>query len=345
MKHRYFTGAYGENSIGLLEITPTLEMSWRQLSDLEGCTYLSFDQDRKILYALGRTEEAEHLHYFLWNDENLVLQASLPLNNKGACHIFHSKNIVVISLYASGTAEIFELDEKGVPLEDKHQVIEHQGSGPDPRQDAPHIHWAGLYKEDEKTTDFFLIDLGTDSVSQYQYKKDATDAISLIELQQFPEGSGPRHAYLSKDNKKLYVFSELSSELFLIELGTEWKLNKLCSTRNKDAIGDSSGGAIKASFDEQLLFTSNRGDETIGTIDISQEPIRWENAMASTKHLHVRDLTYTKIGDDEIILCANMNSSSISMWKVNRDDKQLTELDSWIDVNRPACIVEINETQ
>lgn len=341
---RIFTGAYGPG-IGLLDISPNGDMSWRLIAEQAGASYLAFDGERGLLYALSRSEGDNPglLRVYHWDGASLELLAARQQAAVGACHLAISRDWLVLAYYRSGKAEVFALDQDGLPEENSAAVIKHEGSGPRPQQDQAHIHWAYIRESEPSRLVFYLIDLGCDTLSEYVLERASAKSDAVVSLKRvfdFPAGSGPRHAFAAPDRGRIYVLTELSSELFVLEDdGKAFSFKERFDLRDELKDGDSWGGAIKASYDGKLLFCSNRGDETIRAFDISEPQTKpWE--LAHSRFHHCRDLLYTAVDGREFLLLAQLHSDTVSCMSVNRADRTLTELSSSLDVVGASCLIE-----
>ncbi len=134
----------------------------------------------------------------------------------------------------------------------------------------------------------------------------------------FPKGSGPRHGVFNKDHSKLYLVSELSNELFVID-PTDWHIEDqvlLLENRVKDVKGTA---AVRLSGDEQYLYVSTRGVNILSVISLQGEhPELIQNV--SCQGDHPRDFILL----DDCLLCANRFSDEVVSFTIGEDGRILS---------------------
>ena len=116
----------------------------------------------------------------------------------------------------------------------------------------------------------------------------------VVDEIQFEEGSGPRHAVFSDDEKYLYVVGELSNLLYTVELLE----NGLSHVKDTAAIRKNS----------DYLYVSTRTQDVITVLHVSGKDVE-RIQVTSCAGKHPRDFV---IVDDDIIV-ANRFSDSISV--------------------------------
>lgn len=338
---RFFTGAYGADSIGLLELNEQGQVSHRKIGKQADASYLAYRPERQILYAITRGDQAGScVCAYHFDGEALTVLGKGEQSAPGACHLDADENWLIVAYYRGGAADIFALDENGIPEPKPSFSIRHTGGGPKPQQDAAHIHWVHINESSRNSLNFYLIDLGNDSFCEYELCKDEQDGelhLKLKHILDFPAGSGPRHAYINKDKDKIYVLTELSSQLYYIEQQNEkYKIIDFYPLRGEKRQGDSWGGAIKADDAGSLLFCSNRGDETIRCFSIEGSPEAWDTGQSA--YHHCRDLQYARVGEREFLLLAQLHSNGISVMEIDRSKRQLRELPGLLPLEGASCI-------
>ncbi len=126
------------------------------------------------------------------------------------------------------------------------------------------------------------------------------------------DGQGPRHAVLSKDNRYLYLVCELSCEVLMMDLDNDFNIKK--SIRLTDEFEKNpSGAAIRLSNDNNKIYISVRGVNTILILDISSNDMKiLQNFKLTTDH--PRDIL--NIFNDEYLLVSGMNSDEVISYKI-----------------------------
>lgn len=146
----------------------------------------------------------------------------------------------------------------------------HSGSGPHPRQNKPHPHGVAL-SPDRK---FLLVpDMGNDRIMIHALSPTGFADTAPTE-HPLPAGSGPRLALFGPGGRYLYLLSELSAEVFVLEwnsaTGTLRDVAR-AALDHPDAEGGASAAAFVLSADGQYLYASNRRSHTICTFAIDPQ--------------------------------------------------------------------------
>ena len=149
----------------------------------------------------------------------------------------------------------------------------------------------------------------------------------------FPEGSGPRHGIFSKDNKHLYLVSELSNELFVIDTSSFWIIDCVGLLENGERNTEGTA-AIRMSEDGKYLYVSTRGKDLISVLSVDDEKAELIQTMSCGGE-HPRDFILT----DDILLSANRFSNQVVSFQIGKDGKIEEEIDR-IDVPDSVCLIE-----
>ena len=127
----------------------------------------------------------------------------------------------------------------------------------------------------------------------------------VVDEIQFEEGSGPRHAVFSDDEKYLYVVGELSNLLYVIDMHTKKIVNTVELLENGlSHVKDTA--AIRKKDD--YLYVSTRTQDVITALHVSGKDVK-RIQVTSCAGKHPRDFV---IVDDDIIV-ANRFSDSLSV--------------------------------
>ena len=150
----------------------------------------------------------------------------------------------------------------------------------------------------------------------------------------FPQGSGPRHGIFSKDDRYLYLVSELSNELFVIETG---------SFRIVDCVGLLENGerntegtaAIRTSEDGRRLYVSTRGKDLISVLSVDGGKVSLIQTTSCGGE-HPRDFILT----DDVLLCANRFSNQVVSFRIGEDGRVGEEIGR-TDVPEAVSLLEM----
>ena len=127
----------------------------------------------------------------------------------------------------------------------------------------------------------------------------------------FNANTGPRHGVFSKDGKYLYLVSELSNELFVIETD-EWNIIHQIPVLMSKEIHVRDTAAIRLSDDEKFIYVSTRTKDVISVIELEDhKPTVIQTVSCGGKH--PRD--FVLLG--QYLLCANKNTNEVVSFKIN----------------------------
>ena len=150
----------------------------------------------------------------------------------------------------------------------------------------------------------------------------------------FEEGTGPRHGVFAPDGKYLYLVSELSNELFVIETET-WKiLHALPVLMNGERYG-AGGAAIRLSEDGKTVYVSTREKEILSVIRMEDGvPSLVQNTDCGGRH--PRD--FILCGGH--LLAANRFTNDVTAFALN-EDGTVGEITGRIEVPEAVSLIEL----
>lgn len=127
----------------------------------------------------------------------------------------------------------------------------------------------------------------------------------VVDEIQFEEGSGPRHAVFSDDEKYLYVVGELSNLLYVVDMHTKKIVNTVELLENGLSHVKDTATIRKK---DDYLYVSTRTQDVITVLHVSGKDVK-RIQVTSCAGKHPRDFV---IVDDDIIV-ANRFSDSLSV--------------------------------
>ncbi|MDA0122213.1 MULTISPECIES: lactonase family protein [Vibrio] len=260
---------------------------------------------------------------------------ALPIEGDYPCHIDIKASLLAVANYGSGNVSVYQLYEQGKPLKSIAELYV-EGSGPNAdRQASPHAHQATFLNHSEQLA---VVDLGTDSVHFYDYKKDGeTVKFSLSQSIAMPPGSGPRHLVFDSDESVSYVVCELSETLAVLHKQRgQWNLAQqvklLTDEENKEA-----ASAIRLSADERFVYASCRAQNLISTFDVTSD-IPVQIAASDCGGAFPRDFVLSR--DGQWMLVANQHSHNVASFHRNPETGVITPTGYSCDIGAPVCLVE-----
>ena len=149
----------------------------------------------------------------------------------------------------------------------------------------------------------------------------------------FNANTGPRHGVFSKDGKYLYLVSELSNELFVIETN-EWNIIHQIPVLMSKEIHVRDTAVIRLSDDEKFIYVSTRTKDVISVIELEDHmPTVIQTVSCGGKH--PRD--FVLLG--QYLLCANKNTNEVVSFKIN-DDGTLGKIVDRIEVPEVVALIQ-----
>jgi 6-phosphogluconolactonase len=178
-------------------------------------TWLSAHPKLPVLYSVsdpGTTPSS--IYSFKVNRETgaLTLKNSVPSGGIGATQLAVNRELksIFAAHFGSGQTSWLSLLPDG-SLGALQSVQQQYGTGPHPRQTAPHSHGVVV----DPTERFLLAnDFGADRIFIYRIdtRSDQLEP-AATPFVQVPAGSGPRHSVFHPNGRFLFVVSELSAEV------------------------------------------------------------------------------------------------------------------------------------
>lgn len=327
-----FVGSYtGENSEGIYSYdfnTKTGDILNKKLAiKAENPSFLTFSADKKFLYAVSEASEGSSVSAYSVNKNNtLNFLNKVSSNGNGPCHVQLNKenNKAVVSNYGGGTISIYNIEKSG-NLSEAFQVINHNIDSV-----KSHAHSAKFLKNN-----LFVADLGRDILAQYVEKE---HKYMLKENYAMAKGAGPRHFEISKNGNYIYVINELNSTISVLKNNDNNYANiQNISTLDANYSGKNSCADIHLSKNEQFLYGSNRGENTIVVYKRNTK----NGTLQKTQTISVEGnwpRNFTIAPNGKFLLVANKISNNISVFKIVKKSGKLKFLNS-VEAGTPVCLL------
>lgn len=299
----------------------------QHLSGFGGVEYPNFqcfDSEKRILYTVSETETDGHVYAYRVSPaltcEKLFC---VPSQGDSPCHLAlepTGKGLAVAN-YADG---VFTFLGFGRP--DFIETFPGKGKHPN-RQQSSHIH-SSLWLEAGKS--LLVADLGLDRIIWY------TDSFTRKHYITVPAGTGPRHLALSLDQGTLFVASELSNEVLVIQLGPEPSVVQTISTLPSDFLGENTVADIHLSSDQRFLYCSNRGHNSIAMYAVDQA----SGFLTLLGHCKVEEEPRNFCIDPSgtYLLCGNASSNAITVHAIDQQTGMLSSAVHRFEQQAPVCL-------
>lgn len=309
----------------------------KAVAALENPTYLTLSNDQKYLYSVGKVGNTGGLASYSITDNGELT----PINNQLSegsppCHVsVDSTNQLVFSgNYHKGTVESYLINSETGSIQRASSIIQHVGSGPDPRQEKPHVHYTGLTPDEKYLA---AVDLGTDSLTTYEVGPDGT--LTKAHLLPLKAGSGPRHLTFHPNGILAYLMTEFSSEVIVLRYHPEnghFTEVQYISTLPEEFNDNNQGSAIHISADGRFVYAGNRGHNSIAVFHVEETGELSFLEHTSTEGDWPRDFEIDPSG--KFIVASNQESSNLTLFERDENTGKLTLLQSDIKVPHPVCV-------
>ncbi len=309
--------------------TSTGEITNKKLAvKTENPSFITFSSDKKYLYAVNENGDAGFVKAYKVNtDGTLAFINEVSTIGKAPCYVQLNKSNtkLVVSNYTSGTFSIYNILKNG-SINEADQVFDHTIEGV-----KSHAHSAKFYKNN-----LFVADLGRDFLAQYVLKN---KKYALKENHNMVKGAGPRHFEISKKGAFIYVINELNSTITVLQKETKNNYTTIQSlkTLTGEFIGKNQCADIHLSADEEFLYGSNRGENTIAVFKRNVK----NGMLKKIQNISVngdwpRNFTLSPNGN--FLIVANERSKNMSVYSVNKISGLLTYIYS-LETPTPVCLL------
>lgn len=260
------------------------------------------------------------LAYFKDNNFiNQVVEEGAP-----PCYVSYDldRNLVFSANYHGGRVNTYKLTKSG--------LVNHQKLVFDTGSKAHYIAYNELL-------DMVLVcDLGLDRVYFFEYG----DNDQLVLKYQFnaSEKSGPRHLVVHPTKPLVYVFTELSSEVLVLEVNDGVKLVSKVNCLPEGVEGPKWGAAIRISNDAKYIYVSNRGHDSISVFKVSEDGLSLDLIQnISTEGVQPRDFNLSPCG--KICVVANHDTNNLTLFARCVETGILSLLQKDVYAPESVCVV------
>lgn len=306
--------------------------------ELENPTYLTISMDNQYLYSVAKNGDDGGVAAFsIKKGGQLIALNSQLLPGSSPCHVsVNSKNDYVFTAnYHKGEVVSHLINQEKGGVQPAASVIKHEGRGPDPRQEKPHTHYAGLTPDEKYLA---VVDLGIDALITYAIHNDGT--LEKVKLLPLKAGCGPRHLAFHPNGKFAYIMTEFSSAVIVLSFHKEnghFSEIQYISTLPAEFTENNQGSAIHISSDGRFIYAGNRGHNSIAVFSVDQK----SGELSFMEHTFTegdwpRDFDLDPSG--KFIVASNQESGNLVLFSRDENSGQLTLIQSDIAVPYPVCV-------
>lgn len=217
---------------------------------------------------------------------------SIVYEKMTSCHICFKDDMIYTSNYHEGTVTKIKFDGEKLSLIKTLKI-----------QDRAGCHQVLFFQDKLLVPCLFLDEV-----------KILNEDLEIVDAIQLPAGSGPRHGVISTDNKRLYLNTELSNELFTFEFdGVRFKGIHQMSILPNNERNKGGTAALRISRNGRKLYISTRESNVLTVVDIGThlpKILQFEEAGGN----HPRDIL--DVADDKYLLVANRFSNEVLAYRL-----------------------------
>ncbi|MBO1198359.1 lactonase family protein [Staphylococcus simiae] len=305
--------------------------------ELEASTYLAHND--KFLY--GITKEGEQCgvaSFKIEADGQLTLiNKCLPSTTGTGCYVAISQDNQYLfeAVYGAGIIRLYKLNVTTGEVEQLIEELAHDfPTGSHERQDHPHAHYLNQTPDGKYVV---ATDLGTDRIVAYQFGE---DGFKEYAQSKFKDADGTRHIEFHDNGKYAYVVHELSNEVSVTAYhdGHFEELARY-QTIPQDFTDATKLAAVRLSRDQQFLYVSNRGHNSIAIYKVLADGSKLELvAITHTGDDFPRDFNITP--SNKYLVCAHeQGQSKVTVFERNEQTGELTLTDDHSQALEGVCVI------
>ena len=332
---RLLVGTYTDSgSKGIYSLSFNQENGRASLLDsleVKNPSYLDLSQDGRYIYAVSENSDATaalNTIRFHAKTGRMELLNTVPTHGEDPCYVETTGQIVLTANYTGGSMSVFPIGKDG-KLGGAKAVHKGNLGGERPQQRTAHIHMARFSSDGH----ILATDFSADQL--LLFRANGAEVSHEGVAGRLEKNSGPRHIELSKDEKTVYVMSELSGTVtvFSNEHGTLRRLQTIAS----DSVNGRGGADIHLSPDGRFLYSSNRlKADGISIFKVDPANGLLTKVGYQLTGIHPRNFCITPNG--RYLLCACRDSNLIQVYRINRESGMLSDIHQDIILKKPVCV-------
>lgn len=312
----------------------------RGFTPLPNAGYLAFARNRQRLYATCAVAEGVGgcAAFRVEPDGSLAFLNQAAADGPGACHLAADAagGFLYCANYHSSSVAEFALAEDG-GIAERLKVIRHTGRGVHPeRQAAPHPHFTSFTPDGRYLC---VVDLGLDAVMLYPFDPArGLDAAHPSVFKVTPPGSGPRHLVFNQAGDRAYLVNELGNSVVALAYAAgRFDLLQCAASIPPHLTCPTKASAIRLAEDEQYLFASNRGFDSIACYRVGRAGGALElYDLALSGGSSPRDINF--LPGMKKFAAANEFSGNVVFFDYDRHTGKLTPNGQCVKLPRPLAI-------
>jgi 6-phosphogluconolactonase len=300
----------------------------------------------KFLYAVGeqgsgqKNTGAISAFRIVLPGGRLELVNQVDVGGAGPCYVSLDKTakVAMTAQYSGGSVSSFRIGDDGA-LSNAVSVIQHQGSGADPkRQAAPHAHSIRMAPDNKYAV---ACDLGLDKVLIYRVDLGTGELVSHG-FGTVPPGSGPRHLAFHPNGHFAFVNNEMKMTVSTMAYdGVKGALTLADTVSTIPAEDRGMAGLSTAETvvhpNGKFVYVSNRGHDTVAVLrcDAATGKLTLV-ANVKTEGKTPRNFALDLTG--KWMIAGHQNGNSAAVFKVDPESGIPSFTGAKVEVGSPVCM-------
>ncbi|MEV0093772.1 lactonase family protein [Streptomyces sp. NPDC050738] len=343
-----YVGTWGQSQLHAVRFDP-VSGTMNALGSVAtvSSNWVAVHPTRPVLYVAG-AEVGGFIRTFRLDDASGAVRQTaeigteaVPGGSGGLSYIGLNSDAdtLLVADFATGSAATLSVGRTG-RLGGVASRVQDTGSGPNPRQAAPHVHHVVI----DPSRRFALVaDFGADRVFVHGYDR------ATHELSARPDGdgayatapgSGPRRLVFHPSGRTVYLLNELTADIQVLGWNARTGVltpQQLLTTNAPDHTGAMSAAELAISQDGRHVYVSNRGDNTL--VVFSADP--HTGLLTEVQRLSCGGTTPWSISlhpGGRWLFVANKASNTVNLFGVEPRSGRLSDTGTSVAVPAADCI-------
>jgi 6-phosphogluconolactonase (cycloisomerase 2 family) len=309
----------------------TVQSNWASLHPSAPVLYVGGGEDGGVVHAFKVNRSTGAL-----TEAGSIKTDSGGTAGGGISYLEVHANTLLIANFEAGLAASLPLRRDGL-LGSTLSTVMDVGSGPNPRQAAPHPHHIVVTPSGKHA---LVPDFGADKVFIYGFDPGSGALSAARGSYALPAGSGPRRLLFHPDGRTAYLLSELSADLQVVEWSPRapsLTLRQTISTDSAGFQGTKSAAELAVSRDGRFVYASSRGENAlvVFAVDPATRMLSVVQRISCAGNV---PWSFTIHRSGRWLLVANELSNAVNLFSIDPSTGTLANTGRSIAVPNPDCL-------
>ncbi len=302
-------------------------------------SYVTISHNSKYLYSI--TDMGVEGYRIDQKTGDLTTINQAPINGMRGCYLssdYHDKFLIVAG-YHDGKMTVLKLNEDGSIGGIADEIFHHGLGNIAERNFRPHI---SCVKPTRDNKYLLAADQGTDHVYVYAFDN-VTGKVKLSDIIHCDIESEPHHLKFTKDGKFLYIVHQQKTIIDVYSYeekngSPEFEKIQTVPTLNEYHAGGSAACALNFSSDDNLLISSNAGDNSVVVFRVDHKTGMLSRLMClPVSGDYPKDANF--FPDMKSIVSLNHESNTMTFFRFDVEKGTLIMNGKELKIDKPNCII------